>query len=387
MKADITKNKARNIIESRILARARSDAGIYGQRLLVRLVEMTQKYIRGDNFDKVLNKERIEVNLWGDALFRFRVNSILSSENDNNYTVAKKAIEALMNSRLTFEDEDVYETTHILGSAKIFKNQGIMEIQVMHTVWQAMLDFTKGFVQYDPDVAIRLTSEYALILYKQLRNQQNPLTYSFEKLRKLFHIEDKYKKNADILDKVLKPAKEELDAISSISFAYEKVYSLKPTDRLQRGRKACIGVKITPIHVTRNDKTDAVIRCVSPAFLIGKELYDVLVNKFGFDYGGIKANLPLFDTAVKNMQEGGYLNWLRSIAPAALRCANPAGYVINATKKMLSEKYGINVRVDKPAVTGTIPKQQQRKSSEASNDEQQLREIFASIISEMKNNL
>ena len=240
-----------DMTESQIFAMFRNDAGIYGQRLLVRFVEMTQKYIRGDNFDKVISKERIEVNNRGDALFRFRVNSILSGENDNNYTAAKKAIRALMNSIITFEDDNA---TRILGSAKIFKNQGIIEIKVMRTVWQAMLDFTQGFVEYEPDIAVRLKSEYALILYKQLINQRSPLTYSFEKLRKLFHIEDKYKKNADILDKVLKPAKEELDAISNISFTYETVYAVKPTDcnGFKRGRKPCIGVKITPVHITKH---------------------------------------------------------------------------------------------------------------------------------------
>lgn len=248
--------------ESQIFAMFRNDAGIYGQRLLIRFVEMTQKYIRGDNFDNVINKERIEVNNRGDALFRFRVNSILSGENDNNYTAAKKAIRALMNSIITFEDDNVYMATRILGSAKFFENQGIMEVKVMHTVWQAILDFTNAFVQFEPDIAIRLTSEYALILYKQLINQRSPLTYSFEKLRKLFHIEDKYKKNADILNKVLKPAKEELDAFSNISFTYETVYVVKPTDcnGFKRGRMTCIGVRITPVHKTKHKIYNANIR-------------------------------------------------------------------------------------------------------------------------------
>ena len=382
MASELISNKATSIIESQILAKARSDAGIYGQRLLVRLVEMTQKYVRGDNFDQVINKERIEVGLWGDALIRFRVNSILSGEDDNNYTKAKKAINALMDSKLMFEDEDVYETTHILGSAKIYKKPGIMEIKVMSTVWQAMLDFTKGFVQYDPDVAVRLTSEYSLILYKQLRNQSKPLTYSFEKLREKFHIEDKYKKNADIVDKVLKPAKEELDAISSISFSYQLVYSTDPKDGSspRRGRKACTGVTITPVHLTKNDKTEALIREISPGMLLGRELTDLLKNKFDFNYGGIKANLPLFDTAVKQMGENGYLDWIAGIAPAALRTDSPAGYLINATKKMLREKYNVNLREDKPAIVSTTSLPNPKKISNSLRNEGPLGGLFANIL-------
>ena len=387
MASELISAKATNVIESQILAKARTDAGIYGQRLLVRLVEMTQRYIRGDNFDHVINKECIEVGIWGDALIRFRISSILSGEDDNNYTAAKKAIEALMDSKLTFEDEEVYETTHILGSAKIYKKPGIMEIKVMSTVWQAMLDFTKGFVQYDPDVAVRLTKESSLILYKQLRNQSKPLTYTFDKLREKFHLGDKYKRNADIIDKIIKPAKEELDSISAISFTYQKAYSSKDaTDEEgpKRGRKACIGITITPTKLTKNEKTDSVIRRVSPSMAIGKELSNLLKNKFDFDYGGLTANLPLFDTAVKQMGEEGYLNWIDGITPAALRTGNPAGYLINATKKMLREKYNISQRVDKPAIVSTSPLPNPKKVSDSLKGISPLGDLFGNILEDTK---
>lgn len=360
MSGELVEQKAKNIIESKILAMARSDAGIYGQRLLVRLVQMTQQYVRGDNFDQVLNKERIEVGLWGDALIRFRVSSILSGEDDKNHTMAKKAINALIDSKLEFENDDVYETTHILGRAKLYKHTGVAEIVVMSTVWQAMLDFSKGYFQYDPDVAVRLTSEYALILYKQLRGQTKPLTYS-EKLRDMFHIKDKYKKNADIIDKVLKPAKEELDEISSISFSYQKAYSSaseKAKEAPKRGRTACFGVTITPVHLTRNDKTDELARKVDISMILSRELRDMLQNKFDFEYGGMKANISLFDAAIKQLGEDGYMDWLNKIAPQALRANSPQGYIVNATRQMLSKKFGIIINPEKPIVEPSAPSRQ-----------------------------
>ena len=385
MAGELVEQKAKNIIESKILAMARSDAGIYGQRLLVRLVQMTQQYVRGDNLDQVLNKERIEVGLWGDALIRFRVSSILSSEDDKNHTMAKKAINALIDSKLEFENDDVYETTHILGRAKLYKNTGIAEILVMSTVWQAMLDFSKGYFQYDPDVAVRLTSEYALILYKQLRGQTKPLTYSFDKLRELFHIKDKYKKNADIIDKVLKPAKDELDEISSISFSYQKAYSSgadKAKVAPKRGRTACIGVTITPVHLTRNDKTDELARKVDISMILSRELRGVLQNKFDFEYGGMKANISLFDSAIKQLGENGYMDWLDTIAPQALRANNPQGYVVNATRQMLNKKFGIIINPEKPVVENSAPSRKGIQQSLANQGP--LGGLFGSILDDMK---
>jgi hypothetical protein len=64
----------------------------------------------------------------------------------------------------------------------------------------------------------------------------------------------------------------------------------------------------------------------------------MLKNKFYFDSQGIKANITLFDTAQK---ECDILEFLDSIAPAALRAANVQGYVINAVRKHLKERFGI----------------------------------------------
>lgn len=354
-------SKTTNIIESRILAMARSDAGIYGQRLLVHLVKKTQQYIRGENFDKVTNKECIEVGLWGDAVFQFHISDILRGEDDKNYTIAKKAINALLDSKLVFEDDNVYEATHILGRATIRKNTGVVEVLVMNTVWQAMLDFSRGYYYYNPDVAIRLTSEYALILYKQLPGQTKPLSYSFDKLRELFNITDKYKRNSDIIDKVLKVAKDELDAVSPFSFSYEKYYSSKNNESSKRGRKACLGVTITPCKILQNQTTADVVKQVDSSLLLDKELREKL-QKFGFDYGGIKANQRVFEMAVKTMGNDKYMNWLNEIAYKALHANNPQGYVVNATRNMLQKKPATISNPQKPSVKTSAPPMQGEQS-------------------------
>lgn len=344
------RNKSINIVESRILARARSDAGIYGQRLLLRLVEYTQQYIRGDNFDRVLNKERIEVGIWGDALFRFRVSSILSGDDDKNHTKAKKAISALVDSKIEFENEDVYETTHFLGRAKLYKNSGIAEILVMSPVWQAMLDFSRGYLQYDLEVAAKLKSEYSLILYKQLCSMKHPISYSIDTLRNMFHIQpDQYTKKGEIIDKVVKRCQKELDDVSNVSFSFTTYTDPEAESGKKRGRARTAGITITPKRKLANMSTDETRRLVHPKTLLGKELYGVLEN-LDFDAGGIQANIGLFETAMKKMGQLEFTDWLQSIKGNALRAnTSVQGYVVNATKKMLASQYGVTFEAKQPS--------------------------------------
>jgi hypothetical protein len=342
------RKKSENIVESRIMARARSDAGIYGQRMLLRLVEYTQRYIRGDNFDRVLKKDRIEVGIWGDALFRFRVSSILSGEDDKNHFTAKKAISFLVDSKIEFEDEDVYETTHILGRAKLYKNSGVAEILVMGPVWQAMLDFSKGFLQYDLEVAAKLKSEYSLILYKELCGMKHPISYSIESLRNLFHIKpEQYTKKGEVIDKVVKRVQKELDAVSNVSFTFTTYAA--PEGGKKRGRAGTAGITITPVRKVGNMSTDETRRLIHPKKLLGNELYGVLEN-LDFDAGGIQANIGLFETAMKKMGQLEFIDWLQSIKGNALRAnTSVQGYVVNATKKMLASQYGVTFESKQPS--------------------------------------
>ena len=87
-----------------------------------------------------------------------------------------------------------------------------------------------------------------------------------------------------------------------------------------------------------NESADAVRKRVDPSMMLDYEFYQMLKNKFGFDSQGIRANITLLDIAQK---ECDVLEFLDGIAPAALRAANVQGYVVNAVRKHLKERFGI----------------------------------------------
>jgi hypothetical protein len=281
----------------------------------------------------------VEIGEWGDAEVIIPVKDILSGDDDKNYTKAKAAVRNLMGRFLEYEDDQKYKATQILNEVDVDKVAGKMVIRVNRNIWRAMLDFSKGFRKYELETAVKLRGKYSLRIYKLVSKQTDPITYTITDLRKMWGLTDKYKKVDDFIKNTVVSAKEELDRVSPYSFDF--VLNAAKSAEVNKGRKgrpAITSVTFFPVHRMANETTDAVRKQVDPSMLLDYEFYMMLKNKFDFDPQGIKANITLFDTAQK---ECDILEFMDSIAPAALRAANIQGYVINAIRKHLKEKFGI----------------------------------------------
>lgn len=330
---------SKEVVESYIFSTIRHDFGIYSERLFLRLVVLAQREVRGLDFKGGTNIGKVEIGEWGDAEVVIPVKDILSGEDDKNYSKAKSAIRNLMGRVLEYEDEHKYKATQILNEVDLDKVAGKMIIRVNRNIWRAMLDFSKGFRKYELETAVKLRGKYSLRIYKLISKQSDPITYSIEDLRKMWGLVDKYKKVDDFVKNTIVNAKEELDRVSPYSFDY--ILNAAKSAEVNKGRKgrpAITSVTFFPIHRRDNQSTDAVRKQVSPSMVLDDEFCMVLKNKFEFNDQGIRANITLFDTA---QRECDILEFLYDIAPAALRANNIQGYVVNAVRKHLKEKFGI----------------------------------------------
>ena len=331
---------SKEVVESYIFSTVRHDFGIYSERLLLRLVELAQREIRGLDFKGGTSIGKVEIGEWGDAEVIIPVKDILSGEDDKNYSKAKTAVRNLMGRFLEYEDEQKYRATQILNEVDVDKVAGKMVIRVNRNIWKAMLDFSKGFRKYELETAVKLRGKYSLRIYKLVSKQSEPITYSISDLRQMWGLTEKYKKVDDFVKNTIVAAKEELDRVSPYSFDY--ILNAAKSAEVNKGRKgrpAITSVTFFPVKRMANETTDAVRKRVDPSLLLDRELYMMLKNKFYFDAQGIKANITLFDTAQKECDD--ILDFLDGIAPAALRAANVQGYVINSIRKHLKEKFGI----------------------------------------------
>ena len=353
---------SKEVVESYIFSTVRHDFGIYSERLLLRLVELAQREIRGLDFKGGTSIGKVEIGELGDAEVVIPVKDILSGDDDKNYTKAKAAIRNLMGRFLEYEDEQKYKATQILNEVDMDKVAGKMVIRVNRNIWKAMLDFSKGFRKYELETAVKLHGKYSLRIYKLVSKQTEPITYSIEDLRKMWGLTEKYKKVDDFVKNTIVAAKEELDRVSPYSFDY--VLNRAKSAEVNKGRKgrpAITSVTFFPIRRAANDTADALRKRVDPSMLLDRDVYELLKNKFEFDYQGIKANITLFDLA---QRECDLFEFLQGIAPSALRASNIQGYVVNAVRKHLKEKFGIviegNIVLRDPSTV--VPNQDRRPS-------------------------
>ena len=331
---------SKEVVESYIFTTVRHDFGIYSERLLLRLVELAQREVRGLDFKGGTNIGKVEIGEWGDAEIVIPVKDILSGEEDKNYSKAKQAVRNLMGRFLEYEDEQKYKATQILNEVDVDKVAGKMVIRVNRNIWRAMLDFSKGFRKYELETAVKLRGKYSLRIYKLVSKQSNPITYSIQELRQMWGLTDKYKKVDDFVKNTIVAAKEELDRVSPYSFNFSlNAAKSAEENKSRKGRPAITSVTFFPIHKMANESTDAVRKQVDPSMLLDREFYMILKNKFEFDIQGIRANITLFDTAQRECDD--ILDFLDAIAPAALRANNIQGYVVNAIRRHLKEKFGI----------------------------------------------
>jgi len=344
--------KNKDVIQSYKLTTARNNIGLYGQRLLLRLVEFANSTgaIEGQNFTNV--EESRPIQMMEELFGEFRnltmpATAILGTKEE--YTKLHKDLVACMHHIIEYKDEDgALVAFPLLSYAKSGK-RGIT-VSVREELWQAMLDFSEGFRKFELKSALAFKSTYSLRLYLLMSGQTNPLTYSISQLKDMFGLieknpdgsvkKEKYKRAPDFIDNVIEPAKRELDACSPYTFEYE----LLTSRRCIQGRAAITAIRFTPLKQDKFRDADLVLKeqmnKYSGAFgNFGLSIAEanILKHKFGITQKGIKNNFALWTALKKNnidiLSELDHL----AVRVANLRPQNPAGYVINSLKGILKE--------------------------------------------------
>ena len=356
-----------DLVESWIFASSDRDFSIYSERLLLRLVQVAQVQLLGANFRDGTSIGQVSIGKLGDVRVIVPIKGLLT-EGDTNYSKAKKAIMELMrspyfverpkivNGRQVYnekgEPEFEFYGRQILNDADVNVVRGAVVLVVNSETWKAILDFSRGFRKYDIETALKLKRTTTLRLYKLLYNQKNPITFSIVQLRKMWRMDEKekdengketgkyllYDDTYDFIKRTIEPAKKELDAKSTWSFNYVKN---TPDDS-----KAITSITFVPIHrMVLPTETSKLIRLTTSALsVLGREVYDLLVTKFEFTPKGLENNVELFYVAKKYLFD--MRAFLDKAAPNALRANNPQGYVIQALRKNLTERFGIVFDID-----------------------------------------
>ena len=200
----------KSVIQSYLFSRVRAKFNIYELRVMMRVVEFAQCELQGLVIAN--NKAMTEHGLAGKVV-EIPISTVLV-EGGHHYERVIDAAKSMMSKIVEHYDTQTSDWmgAPLVSAAKIRKGRGILILVMQPWVWDNILDFTKGFVKYDLGVAMRLKSGFSVRLFFLMSNQKSPICYSFNELKRLFGVQDKYPRTHDFIKKVLLPAKRELDA-------------------------------------------------------------------------------------------------------------------------------------------------------------------------------
>ena len=192
-----------------IFSRLRGQLSVYELRLLMRVVEFAQIEIQGLDISKNMGPN--EHDLTGKVV-EIPLMSVLSP-GSHHYDRVLDAAKSMMKKLVEHYEPNggTWKAACLVSAAESTKGEGCVRLYIQPWVWNAILDFTKGFVKFDLARALSLSSAHAVRLYFLMSNQQQPICYSFNELRKIFGLEGLYARGNDFVRKVLLPAKAELD--------------------------------------------------------------------------------------------------------------------------------------------------------------------------------
>ena len=203
-----------------------------------------------------------------------------------HYDYVRDAFSSLMTRTVEFWDADtkVWYGSSVIYNCQIVKASGTASFYVSRVYLCALLDFTKGYCQYELQVALSLKSPYSVRLFMLLCNQSHPVEFSIDQLKRMLCQDpDAYQQSADFIKRVVEPSRKELDAkgcnsftITKISGAYNKTVALM-------------------FHPVKRAKADALRAQVSTARIIDRHLWIILSSQAGFSYRELSAHKKLWE--------------------------------------------------------------------------------------------
>lgn len=267
----------REVIQSFLITSARYKFSVYEKRVLSRIITELQPMIEGQHLNG-----KVERSLFGDIKVQMPL-SLLRGEDRGNVKQYKDALRSLSQKGIEFEDDKVWTYCNLIQSPKIVKGSELVSFSICSDMVDLFLNFSKGYSKYILSVSLSLKSTASARLYELISNQPHPLRYGIEKLKELLGAET-YTLSGNFIQRVILPAKKELDEVANWSFDFRCI---------KTGRKYT-HIELIPINYKEREpdevqRADA-LRRTHLSWWIDTNVKNKLVN-LGFSTREIKNNM------------------------------------------------------------------------------------------------
>lgn len=192
---------------------------IYQKRIFIAICEALQSVINRDNDGKLLPPV-VSENLFGDKHIEIPISMCLKNEGDENYKQVIKAFYEIENVKVESHINGIGMNIRPIHLARHIEKTGILSFVIDVNMVKIMLTYIKGCRFVNFNLQKSFDSLYTMRLYELIASGNVDLTFNIATLRRIFCLENKYKKNNDFIRNTIAVAKTELDAKSPVSFTY-----------------------------------------------------------------------------------------------------------------------------------------------------------------------
>ena len=212
------------LVQSYIFSVCRSSLTLYEQRIVLRIVEFAQTMLADVTMRDVVGSQMA---VDDNVKVTLSLRDIMCDDGSaKHYEYVRAAFSSLLSRKVEFWDSDkkVWYGSSIIYNCSIVKASGKASFYVSRVFLCALLDFTKGYCQYDLQVALSLKSPYSVRLFMLLCNQSHPVEFSIDQLKRMLCQDPgAYNQSADFIKRVVEPSRKELDAKGCNSFTITKI--------------------------------------------------------------------------------------------------------------------------------------------------------------------
>lgn len=338
--------KNMNVCQSFIMTTAHYKFSIDEKRIIYRLVEIAQSEIKGIKLKDNLCPLYRQSTLFDGMEITFPITAVLDvvtedGSTSKHYDRIKNALDSLEEKKIYFEDKDGSSWTKERFIYRPKCHKGMASFIVSGWFWDLILDFSKGYTKYELFTAMRLKSPYSMRFYEIMSGNKIPYTLTIDQMRDMFGLGDKYSRPASIRERIIEPAKKELDAVAPYSFDVK--------EERNGDKKTSPIIAFTFIPRRNEDNQDKELQKIerqsklTARNLIGSEIYETLRYTYGFKPEEISRNKKTIDEGKEVIP--GFIEFLNDIQYNSRydEVENKKGYVIMAIKtKSKEEKNGNN---------------------------------------------
>lgn len=235
-----------NVIQSYFTTIMRGDFSVYEIRIFIKIVECANGVLKGINYSNLIGKAVCADGL--NCNLSVPIRSILP-ENSNDYEQVKMALKRLASKHIEFysAEKKTWYYTPFISNVRVADGDGMIKFTVAKWLIEYIINFVNcNYNEYNMEMALSLTSAYAVRMYWLTCNMDHELTYSIDMLREMLGVGSKYKATKDFIKRCIKPSADMLAARKLNGFSFATVMkkgktvaiTLHPIRREEIGKKS-----------------------------------------------------------------------------------------------------------------------------------------------------